>query len=254
MKFNKQTTYTGKLTPEQIDEWSDLTAEFCHKLKLESGNVIRYRYTLEECLLNIRETLGEDKEIKLTIGHSFTRPFLRLEYEGQSYNPFRKQEDEVGVFGTSILKQIGISPDYTYKSDRNILNFAIKGSAKSPFLPMIIATAAAVIVSVIGMMLPAGVRTTVLSCLLNPLHDIFLACLSCIAGPMIFLSVAWGIYGFGDVHTLSRIGRGIILSILSVTLLFSIGTALSCLPIFDLDFASNASGSAQVSAIMSTLR
>ena len=56
--------------------------------------------------------------------------------------------------------------------------------------------------------------------------------LSAVAGLMIFLSVLCGIYGMGDIVTLGRIGKRIILRFLSVSFLASAVVLALILPFF----------------------
>lgn len=57
--------------------------------------------------------------------------------------------------------------------------------------------------------LPSFVREMILNTFISPVYSTFFNVLKCIAGPMIFLSVVWGIYGIGDVETLGTIGHNI---------------------------------------------
>jgi Na+/H+-dicarboxylate symporter len=78
----------------------------------------------------------------------------------------------------------------------------------------------AVLVGLLGLLiLPDGLREILLTSVVEPIYNTFFNILGCIAGPMIFLSVAWGIYGIGDVATLGRIGKRMILRYIAIVAL-----------------------------------
>ncbi|MBR4719117.1 MAG: cation:dicarboxylase symporter family transporter, partial [Lachnospiraceae bacterium] len=62
-------------------------------------------------------------------------------------------------------------------------------------------------------------------------YNTFFNILSCIAGPMIFLAVTWGIYGIGDAATLSRVGKRLIIRYLSMVFLAT-AFCVVCFPLF----------------------
>ena len=79
-----------------------------------------------------------------------------------------------------------------------------------------------IVVGILGRLLfSADVLAMINENIILPIEDAAFRILSCIAGPMIFLSVAWGVYGIGDVYTLGRIGKKLMLSFVSVVFLFS---------------------------------
>ena len=68
------------------------------------------------------------------------------------------------------------------------------------------------------MLLPDGVRLAISEELITPVFGSFMGLLSAISGPLIFLSVAWGIYSIGDTATLGTIGKRMISRILKCLL------------------------------------
>ena len=83
-----------------------------------------------------------------------------------------------------------------------------------------IVVAAALAVGLTGMFLfPDDLRGKVLETAINPVYNTFFRILGCIAGPMIFLSVAWGVYGIGDAATFGRIGRRMMIRYVGTTMI-----------------------------------
>ena len=76
----------------------------------------------------------------------------------------------------------------------------------------------------------------------------FFNILGCIAGPMIFLSVAWGIYGIGDAATFGRIGKKMILRYMGTVFLVSICGVLTY-PFLGPAISAGSEGETQLSSV-----
>lgn len=99
-------------------------------------------------------------------------------------------------------------------------------------------------------MVPDGVRMACYDSLLTPVYDAFIGILNTVASPMIFLSVAWGIYGIGDAATLGRIGKRMLIRYIAMTGLIT-GFALAVLmPFYRLHFASTGIDSSGINKII----
>lgn len=103
------------------------------------------------------------------------------------------------------------------------------------------------------MLLPETVRLGLLNRLLIPLYDTFFNLLGTIAGPMVFLSVAWGIYGIGDSTVFGRIGKRMILHFLYVSFGICILSVIFTIPFFELHFAMHSDGASQLDALFMML-
>lgn len=66
-------------------------------------------------------------------------------------------------------------------------------------------------------LLPDALRQLLLANIVTPLYGVFFKLLGCVAAPMIFLSVLWGILGVGDISSLGRIGRKMLLGFIRDT-------------------------------------
>lgn len=70
--------------------------------------------------------------------------------------------------------------------------------------------------------------------MITPVFDTFMGLLSAVAGPLIFLSVAGGIYNIGDIATLGKVGKRMIGRFLWMTLIFTTVFGIAILPLFPL--------------------
>ena len=74
---------------------------------------------------------------------------------------------------------------------------------------LLAAIIAAVALGLAVRLLPENISTVLRQDIIAPLLQTFLGFLNAVAGPMIFLSVVWGIYSIGDASTFSEVGRRI---------------------------------------------
>lgn len=250
---NDTETFSGVLCAETVDKCSQLTRDFAMELKLPNRDVLRYAMTVEEILLKMSDGGNDGAEVRLSMGKKYLSWFVSLEIDGEALNVFAETENEQGALSSGILKNLGLSPDYSYSGKANRYTFRIRRKRKNPFVTLAIAVAAAFIIGALGYFIPEATRSACTELILIPLNDTFLNLLGCIAGPMIFLAVAWGIYGIGDAATLKRIGKSLCFSYIGVAALF---TALICLlafPAFRLSFSSASDASSSLSALLTML-
>ena len=100
-----------------------------------------------------------------------------------------------------------------------------------------------------GLLIPDELKTAVLNHILTPIYDTFFNLLGTIAGPMVFLSVAWGIYGIGDTATFGRIGKRMVLHFIGTVFLIGVICVPLALPFFSLNLAWQGGGAAELSSL-----
>lgn len=236
--------YEAKLCADAVDAFSAHVRDFLTALKLPRREVLRYGMTVEEILFKSMNAGNDGVDIKLSMGKKFMSFFITLELGGEVYNVYSEQESEQGVLGGSILKSLGLSPEYKFTGSVNRYAFRIRRRSTSPFVSLAIAAVLAAIIGSLGYLLPDAARMTLLDKLLIPLNDTFLDLLGCIAGPMIFLAVAWGIYGIGDAAALKNIGKKLCGSYIGTSCIAATLLCLLAIPLFDLHFtAASGTGS-----------
>jgi len=238
------------LTNAAIDEISEKAEEFLAELKTESKNQLRIRLVLEEILLDWQSAFSSEVPCRIKLGKRLGRPYLQLELEGTPCNPLEQDTEEYGSYRSRLMANMGLSPLYSYENGKNKIIFKLKKQKASPLLSLAITAAAAVIVGLTGLLLPEAWRTCLLDRLLSPLNKTFFNMLGTVAGPMVFLSVAWGICGIGDTATFGRIGKRMLLHFLKVFSLVGILACLLALPFFSLQFVQQAGGGAQLDRLL----
>ncbi len=244
---------TAKLVPETVDEFSGRIRSYLKEMKLSNRDIMRYAMSAEEILLKLLDGEYAGRDISLQTGVRFFRPYFSLHIRGEAHNLFLKKKEERSLLGEQILRNLGLAPEYSYTDGENIYFFRVKRREVNPFVSLLIAIAAAVFCGAIGQLLPVSVRQALLTNGLSPLHETFLNVLGCIAGPMIFLSVAWGIYGIGDAATLKRIGKQMLGGYIGTVYVILLLIGGLCVPLFSFTFAAGGGSGSEVSAIVQML-
>ncbi len=243
--------YEDILSASAVDAFSGYIREFLSALKLSSRDISRYTVSAEEILLNYLEKNYGEAKIRLSVGKRFFRNFIQLEIEGDADNLYHSDTNEYSVLGDQILQSLGLSPEYSYSGGKNTYFFRIKKKSINPFLSLVISLASAILAGFGGLFIPDGARNIILDSFLVPLHDTFLNALGCIAGPMIFLSVAWGIYGIGDASTLKRIGKRLITGYIGTVSVCAVVVGILFIPLFSLNFSASSDTFSELSSILS---
>ena len=237
------------LSDQACDEIAARITEFCAAGKIERKEALRYRLSAEECLLYWLANGCEGKTVRLRMGSRMLAPFILLEAEGGPLDPYRGSAEDYGPYCGGVLSNLRLAPEYSYDGGCNRLLFRLhrKKPGQITLLAFVIVLAA--LVGSLGMaVLPAQVRETLQSGIVVPIYDTFFHILSCVAGPMIFLAVAWGIYGIGDAATLGRIGKRLMLRYLGMTFLAAACGAV-CFPLFGNSLTQTAGQGSQLAAI-----
>lgn len=247
----KTETIKAELCSAVIDEFSEHARGFLSGIGKSNTDVIRYCMSLEEIMLSTREACGDGLPVSLTTGSRYSRPYIQLEIDGQPINVYSSLDSSQGVLGSGLLKNLGLSPYYSFSDHKNSYLFKLKKKRINPFIALLLTIAAAFVVGFCGLLPPASVRDAILNTLFDPLYDTFLNMLGCAAGPMIFLSVAWGIYGIGDAATLKRIGKKMLGKYSLIVILSAVACFFICLPLFSLHFSSAVGVSSDLSSIVS---
>ena len=237
------------LDPAACDEIAARITEFCRSAHVERRDALRYRLAAEECLLFWLEHGFGGASIRLSMGRRFTAPCIVLEAEGKALDPYRDESEDFGPFCGSILSNLRLRPDYSYENGWNRILFRVQRKRMGQLPKLGIVIAASILVGLLGQtLLPEAVIGTIQQGVVVPVYNTFFSILGCIAGPMIFLSVAWGIYGIGDAATLGRVGKRLMLSYIGVAFLAA-AFCTALFPLFGSGLSAAAGREAQIASI-----
>lgn len=140
-------------------------------------------------------------------------------------------------------------PIWRYVRGKNVIQFSVTKKRMPEWIKLFVAILAAVVCGLLVRPASDASRVFFQQSVVAPLMNSFLGFLNAIAGPMIFLSVVWGIYSIGDATTFSVLGKKLTLRFgLFLTASVLIIAAMSW-PMFHLTFSSDATGSGGFSVL-----
>ena len=127
------------LSGEGIDRVSADVNRFLEETGTERQNRIRIRLTVEEALLNIWHRFGELNMVKVTTGVKLGRPSIRIDHEGEPFNPFSKTKVVREDWSSGLLASAGISPAYSYRHGINTIKINLSRMSVNPVITVFIA-------------------------------------------------------------------------------------------------------------------
>lgn len=229
--------YDCTLTNAAIDEISERIGDFLAGQKTAEKDRLRIRLSLEDILLNWQERFGEASVCTLRYGRQLGRAFLALEVPGEPFDPLPQEEDEFGGWSGRMLSGMGLRPIFSYAGGRNRVVLKLKKAKKSPLRSVALAALLGAAAGGLGACLPAGTLAALMEGVTDPMYNAFFGILDTLAGPLVFFAVAWGFYGVGDISTLSRVGKQMLLRFLAFQAAALTFTALLSVMCFELRFA-----------------
>lgn len=244
---------TYKLSCANIADACQMTKQYLVDNKIDNNEIIRVLMMLEETLLKYQERFGEDKDFSVRTGKFFRTVRIALHIEGESYDPFiGKNDSDLELSRHATASSTGLSFDFSYKNSDNIIWFTYTKKFKiSTTVATLIAIVLAVIVGLICLQLPQDVNTILLDDYVSPILDKIMAIIAAVAGPTVFFSLIGGVGAIGDVDTLSKIGKRMLICFLIELLILSVIASIVCTPFFE--FASDGTVSFQFSTILDLL-
>ena len=245
---------TVSLSAAGIDRLAELLAQALEQSGVERKEILRLRLAAEDILAVWLDGAGEGAECRFRCGTRWGRSQIELQLLGRRINPAEAGDEDCGALLYSrLLAQAGLAPVYSYRDGVNSLTFyPPKPRRLSPLAQLLIAIAASVACGLLVIAAPEVVRKTA-SDVVTPLFNALMGILQALAGPMIFLSICVGIVNIGDVHTLGRIGKTVLLRFLGGVFLVGGVTAACLVWLFDSGGSVVSGGSAAVAQIYQTV-
>lgn len=212
-----RSTRIYRLDSASVTAISEKTVALLRDLRYEEKNITIIRLSLEEHLSRWREHFGEETPVRFFSGSRLGRPYLAFELTGERCDPTEETDDESETWSKRISAELGISPAYSYARGKNQLRLDLFRKTINPLLRILIAIALAVVCGLAAGLLPEEARRFLSEKVLEQLSETFFGLLGMVAGPVIFFSILLGVCGIGDVATLGRVGKGVILGFFGLT-------------------------------------
>lgn len=231
---------TGKyrLSGENIDAASEKIEKYLVSFSVDKRNVLRFRLMLEEILLNYRDRFGEETEFTLRCEKRFSRPRIVIAVAGGNIEPFAVSENDEEYSSETLrgmLANMGLVPSHRYKNGENIITLSPERKKRgSTMIWLLAAVVFSIVTGLLCLLLPENACELLSVKIIEPVTGKFMGFLSAISGPLIFLSVLWGIYSIGDVASFGKIGKRMILRFLLMSALLLVIIGFATVPFFTL--------------------
>ena len=229
-----------KLTNKNIDETCKSIYEKTLEHSEDSQLALKTRLMAEEILLGYQSKFGEETDFNCTFRKRFGRSQTILTVSGNRYYPLDEEnQDEVL---RSMTASFDNTPFWNYQNGVNTITWLNKKKKKvSQVVMLLISIVAAILAALICMLLPDSVREIIQGKIIGELLSAFMNIIKCIAGPLVFISIVWGIYCIGDVSQVRTIGRKMLGSFLLIAFLFPLVMMIAVVPFFIVSSVSFAS-------------
>lgn len=195
------------LNAENIDRMSERLQEILEHPGVKRTECLRLRLSMEEILLNwMEEAAGAD--VQLFVEGKRRKLCIVLEMKGERLDPF-PPGDGYGnaAMAGSILSNLGMVWFYQYAEGVNQVSISVEGKKPGQLRQIGAAVALAALTGVGFSLLPDAVAAGASRYVLDPLFDTFMGFLSAVVGPMMFLSMVWGVFSIGNPRQLGSIGK-----------------------------------------------
>lgn len=217
-----------KLTNENIDQVSLTIEKTLGEWGADTRSLLKTRLAAEETLLKYQEAFGAEARFQQKCTRRLNHIRLEFSVPGERLNPFETGEETESEILQGLLANMGMAPVWQYRNGENLILFTPKKKKRSQMVSLVLAVLLAFLCGGLCRFLPEGAQSFLAKQFISPIFDRFMGLLSAIAGPMIFLSVAWEIYSIGDTATLGRIGKKMIGRFLLMSVVL---TLLACLAV-----------------------
>lgn len=225
MLNRKQYTFSN----HDIDSSVRNVCTFLSEAKVEKREALRIKLAFEEILLEYQSEFGAEKSFMLKLFRQFSVLRIEIVTRGKSFNPLDKNESEQGLIN-NFIAGMGIAPVWSYRNGRNHMVFMPNKKPVSQTSRMFIAIVMAMLAGFLISRLPDNLGNSVSELILTPLSEKFIALISAVSCPFIFLSILGSICSMGNIETLDRIGRKTVSAIFVYLGLISLGaTGISLL-------------------------
>lgn len=178
------------LTAASIEGISEELEGFFEKIGTERQNRIRVRFTIEEALLNTWQHFGDPTMVKLTAGVKFGKPSIRIDHEGEAFNPFRKTGVADTDWTSRMLSSAGLSPTYSYSHGNNTMKLSLGRLQVNPAITLLIAILFGLISGTVAMIaLTPQDAAFVTNDILVPVYDLWNRILYSVSAPAMLVIV-----------------------------------------------------------------
>lgn len=179
-------------------------------------------------------------EISVGIGKQYGRHIFRLKYMAAPFDPTKRGDDSLE---DDILSSIGLSPSWNYRGRINTVSLVLVDRPKMNSLAGIfIAVIMAVIIGILGNVIPDNARQIINDSLLTQISDSFFELLNTFSGIMFFLTICKGMVDMCNSARLGNIGKPVLGGFISASFAIGAVSVVGVLPFVKLNYSTARQG------------
>ena len=240
-----------KLNYASVDEVSEKIQDYLASLKIEKGNSLRIRLSVEEALLRWIDHCEPGTDFRLEMGSHWNRPIIILKLWGPEYNPLAETGDEIGLWVGELLGAIGLVPVYRYINGCNVLQILLRRPHTNPGVTLLAFALAGTLVGLaLSMVLSPGIEALLTTTILTPLQNAFIRILNATSAPILFLSILTTVCSVGSISVSDQSGMKLVARFLLYSTLFTIITLFLCEPFFNVRIGAASLSRREVSGVL----
>lgn len=235
---------TIKAKESSVSQVLDLIEEELKKYGCKKKEIVQAMLISEECIVGMIHHTSPDDDIIIGIQKSFGKIVLSAEASGTNidvdsiYNSMTLSDlDEVDEKTEFAIRSILIRNNsdrirYSRKANTNYLKITLKSDTNFQTKLTIGALLLAIAVGLGLKFLIPNIGTVINDYFFSPVSSIFMRCMKCIVGPIVFISILNSIIGFDDMKVLGKIGAKTML-FYTMTSIIAIAVGFGCFYLFD---------------------
>ena len=190
MKIKTYSEIQIKLDYTGIDRFSQWLSDNLPAIKTDKRTGTKVRLLLEEVLLRFHDHFGGEQQINIALLSAMSGPYIRMDLEGEAFNPLSEVNADIGDWNSSLQTAIGLNPKYAFSWGKNVLKLKIPKKKINPVLMIFVAMVVGLLLGLLGhYVLPAGGQERLTTYFLTPAYELWLKTLNAISGPIIFFTV-----------------------------------------------------------------
>ncbi len=211
------------LSEQTIDAASIICVQTLSEAGADKKDIIRIHLSLEEILGAWLEPL-RGALVHVDCGKRFGRVFLKVSVDGPAMGAW--EDNEEFILSSRMLSQAGLSFTYAYKNGKNCLTCNPRKKSSVGQMALLLAAVFLAVALGTGARIFPEVQKTALA-VTEPLFNMILGALRAVSSPLVFLAVCCGIVSIGDLTVVGRVGKKLILRMLTGTFALAVVMALA---------------------------
>ena len=164
---------TVLLDRQGVDDAAGIIEDWLGKAKVKRADVLRIRLTMEELLSRLIASEGAPREAELRFRTGPGACRLCIRYGGERFDPTIHADSGLEELSDFILNRTGFLPAWRWARGRNELRLRIPAGGIRPEILMLGTIALAVVVGLLGGVIPETVKAGVTDYALQFLADGF---------------------------------------------------------------------------------